>query len=120
MVGRPVALCYGDALTGRAAAGEMCRQSTGNGAIPGLAYDDPRSTFNGVLRFVDINSNRISNEDGPEFWFTDPFGKHGSTERFPGSVLQYIAKIDNTARQGGGPVLGRQRNYGGPGVHAPN
>jgi hypothetical protein len=120
LVGRPIQMCYGDAATGRQARGDLCRESTGNGAIPTMLYDDPRSNFNGVLRFVDINSNRISNEDGPEWWYTDPFGKNGSPDPFPGSVAQFIAKVDNTARQGSGPVLGRDRNYGGPGVHAPN
>jgi hypothetical protein len=120
LVGRPVQMCYGDAITGQQARGDLCRESTGNGSIPGLAYDDPRSEFNGVLRFVDINSNRISNEDGPEWWYTDPFGRNGSPDPFPGSIAQFIAEIDNSGRQGSGPVLGRERNYGGPGVHAPN
>jgi hypothetical protein len=69
---------------------------------------------------VDINGNRIDNEDGPEYWFTDPFGKGARKEAFPGSIRQYIARIDNRGRQGHGPVLGRNRDYGGPGVRAPN
>jgi hypothetical protein len=28
--------------------------------------------------------------------------------------------VDNAGRNGHGPVLGRGRNYGGPGVRAPN
>ena len=56
------------------------------------------------------------------FWFTDPFGKNGRTDSFPGSIRQFIARIDNT--RGGldvsGPTLGRNRDYGGPRVHAPN
>ncbi len=71
-------------------------------------------------RFVDINSNHINNDDGPQVWYTDPFGKHARTTPFIGSIKQIIAVIDNGGRVGGGPVLGRDRNYGGPGVHAPN
>jgi hypothetical protein len=120
IVGRPIEMCYITNPNGGRATGGECRESTGNGAIQGLKYDDPRSAFNGVERVVDINSNRISNADGPEFWYSDPWGKHASKTPFPGSIKQYIANVDNTGRVGGGPVLGRARNYGGPGVHAPN
>jgi hypothetical protein len=119
-VGRPIAICYEVTAGGERADGEQCTTSTGNGAITGIAYDDPRSRFNGVLRVVDINGNRIDNEDGPEYWYTDPFGKGARQEAFPGSIRQYIAKVDNRGRQGHGPVLGRNRDYGGPGVRAPN
>ncbi len=87
-----------------------------------MTFDDPCSVFNGVEHVVDINENVIDNAQGPAFWFTDPFGKNGRTEAFPGSILQYIATIDNT--RGGldvsGPTLGGNRTYGGPRVHAPN
>jgi hypothetical protein len=94
--------------------------STGNGAFRDLTYDDPRSLFNGVKRLVDINGNRVTNADGPDVWYTDPFGGHASTTAFPGSIRQYIARIDNSARVLRGPQIGRHRDYGGPGVHAPN
>ncbi|HXL34302.1 MAG TPA: hypothetical protein VN953_05235 [Gemmatimonadales bacterium] len=87
-----------------------------------MTFDDPRSVFDGVERVVDINENVIDNAQGPAFWFTDPFGKNGRTEAFPGSIRQFIAAIDNT-RSGldvSGPTLGRNRDYGGPRVHAPN
>ena len=90
--------------------------------MAGVTFDDPRSVFNGVERVVDINENVIDNAQGPVFWFTDPFGKNGRTDSFPGSIRQFIARIDNT--RGGldvsGPTLGRNRDYGGPRVHAPN
>jgi hypothetical protein len=55
-------------------------------------------------------------------WYTDPFGKHGRTQPFPGSIRQFIARIDNTrgGLEASGPTLGRNRDYGGPRVHAPN
>lgn len=119
-VARPMDICYTTLPDGRTARGGLCQQATGNGAVQGIAHDDPRSPFNGVRRFVDINSNRVVNPDGPETWYTDPFGRNGRTEPFPGSIRQYIARTDNSGRVGQGPVIGRNRNYGGPGVRAPN
>jgi hypothetical protein len=120
LVARPIDVCYELRADGaRVNAGE-CERSTGNGTITGIAWDDARSAFNGVARFVDINSNRITNATGPEVWYTDPFGMGARTEPFPGSIRQFIARIDNSARPSHGPVIGRQRDYGGPGVHAPN
>jgi len=119
-VGRPIEVCYEVTAFGERANGGECEESTHNGTILGLTYTDARSLFNGVLRFMDVNGNRISNSDGPNVWYTDPFGRHGRTTPFPGSIKQWIAKIDNGGRDGQGPVIGRERNYGGAGVHAPN
>jgi len=119
-VGRPIDLCYEITASGARAEGGECEESTANGALGGITYDDPRSAFNGVERFVDINSNRIQNRDGPDVWYSDPFGRNARTEPFPGSVRQFIARVDNTGRVGQGPVLGRDRYYGGPGSRAPN
>jgi hypothetical protein len=118
--GRPIEVCYETTVFGERARGDECDQSTRGGTLLGLTYNDPRSAFNGVLRFMDVNGNRISNEDGPNVWYTDPYGRRGRTTPFPGSIKQWIAKIDNGGREGQGPVIGRERNYGGTGVHAPN
>lgn len=118
-VGRPMDVCYED-QGGRAARDGLCEDATGNGAVAGITFDDPRSPFDGVRRFVDVNSNRIDNEDGPEVWYTDPFGRNARKEPFPGSIRQWIAQIDNTGRAGHGPSIGRQRHYGAAGVHPPN
>lgn len=119
-VGRPIDVCYETQPDGSAARDGLCSTSTANGVITGIAYNDPRSRFNGVRRFVDINDNRIANADGPEFWYTDPLGRNGRTEPFAGSIRQFIARVDNTARVSHGPVIGRDRDYGAPGVRAPN
>jgi hypothetical protein len=120
-VGRPIDDCYA-VLDGRRARGGDCEDSTGGGQLQGLQFDDPRSSFNGVSRDFDINSIRIVNPEGPVIWYTDPFGQNAQTEPFPGAIKQFIAMIDNT--HGGanmsGPSIGRDRNHGGPGVHAPN
>lgn len=123
LTGRPIDVCYevtpaGDQVRGT----NSCSTSTANGTILGLTFDDPRSVFDGVRRSVDINSNFISNESGPEVWYTDPLGRHGRTQPFPGSIRQKIARINND--RGGlelaGPGIGGERDYGSPRVHAPN
>ena len=78
-------MCFTTEANGDRAKGWLCDMATANGTLTSLAYDDPRSPFNGVRRQVDINSNRIQNADGPEVWYTDPFGKNGRTDPFPGS-----------------------------------
>ena len=76
----------------------------------------------GLTRTWGLTGHSYHNAQGPVYWFTDPFGKNGRTDAFPGSIRQFIANIDNT--RGGlnvsGPTLGRNRDYGGPRVHAPN
>jgi hypothetical protein len=69
---------------------------------------------------VDINSNNIRNGNGPTVWYTDPLGRRGRTEPFPGSLRQWIARRDNSGLDLHGPVIGKHRGYDGAGVHAPN
>ena len=122
IVGRPIDVCYEVTPSGERAQGTPCNTSTSNGTVLGVTYDDPRSAFNGVRRVVDINDNGVDNASGPEVWYTDPFGKQGRPQPFPGSVRQVIARIDN--ERGGldiqGPTIGGGRQYGSPRTHAPN
>ena len=76
--------------------------------------------FKGTRRFVDVNSNRVSNLDGPSVWYTDSLGQNGRTEPFPGSIRQWIAVRDNSSFDLSGGVIGRDRDYDARGVHAPN
>ncbi len=116
--GRPLELCY--ASTPPSSIDGTCEEAT-NGGSRVLAFDDPASPFDGVRRDFDINGNRINNADGPEVWHTDPFGKNGRRNPFPGSVQQWIAAIDNDrAVDGNAPSIGGNRNYKAKGVHAPN
>lgn len=119
LVGRPMDMCYATEANGDRARGGACADATGGGQVAGITWDDPRSPFNGVKRKVDINGNRIRNADGPAVWYTDPYGRHGQETAFPGSVRQVISPI-NTALDPHGPTIGQARNYGGPGVRAPN
>jgi hypothetical protein len=121
ITGRPIEVCYETPANGNRAQGSLCDNSTQNGTILNLAYDDPRSLFDGVRRGVDINENIIDNKDGPTVWYTDPFGRHGRKSHFPGSLRQYVAKIDNNyGFNVNGPGIGFSRNYGVQSVHAPN
>ena len=120
-VGRPINLCYETLPNGYRARGEPCMLSADNGSIAGVTYDDPRSVFNGSARTVDINYNEVRNEDGPEIWYTDPFGKHGRPEPFPGSIAQFVARMNNDRGIGmSGSQIGEDRPYGATGVHPPN
>jgi hypothetical protein len=120
-VGRVIDLCYEVEPNGDRAHADECDESTAEYTITDMQYDDPRSLFNGVRRFVDINSNIIANEDGPSTWYTDPFGRNARPERFPGSIRQFIARINNDRGIGmSGPAIGRDRDYSGSGTHSPN
>ena len=120
VTGRPIDMCYLAEANGDRAHSSLCNTATQNGTIAGVAYNDPRSPFNGVRRVLDVNSLDINNPDGPTVWYSDPFGRHAATSPFPGSIRQYVAKINNTGLDLSGPGIGSNRNYGGPGVHAPN
>lgn len=123
-VARPAALCTHQGHDGRRARTKECdpvQQAVSGGAFTMLPFDDPRSPFNGARRQVDINNNKVRNAGGPRVWYTDPFGRQGRRDPFPGSVRQVLSAIDNDYGVGlGGPVIGGDRSYGGPGTRAPN
>jgi hypothetical protein len=121
VVGRPIDVCYEVTATGERAAGGPCDESTDDGLTLGVTFDDPRSEFNGAGHFVDINGNHLSNEDGPEVWYTDAYGQNGRAEPFPGSIRQRLAAMDNIVGVDvGGPTIGDDRQYSTAGVRAPN
>lgn len=110
---RPIDLCY-DATVDRR---DRCASVPVDEV---LAWNDPRSPFKGVRRFVDVNGNTIKNSDGPTVWYTDPLGRNGRTEPFPGSIRQWVARRDNSGFSLHGGVMGKDRSYDAPGVRAPN
>lgn len=112
LMGRPLDLCYLPTVEMR----DRCE------GLPTevIAWDDPRSPFRGVRRFVDVNSNNVRNSDGPEVWYTDPLGRNGRTTPFLGSIRQWVARHDNSGLDLHGGLMGQHRSYGGPGVRAPN
>src|SRR5690606_9951341 len=92
-----------------------CKTARNNGIT---RWDQPGSPFAGTSRVLSWNQPILTNEGGPEVIYTDPFGKGGQTEPFPGSIRQYFASINNGGRQLGGPRI--SANYMPPGVRAPN
>lgn len=108
---RPIDLCYQPAVRGRG----RCA-----GLADSVAWNDPRSPFKGVRRVVDVNGNHLDNADGPTVWWTDPLGRRGSPQPFPGSIRQWVARHSNKGLDLRGAVMGRDRSYDAPGVRAPN
>ena len=128
-VGRTIELCYSEDGPRRARGGECDRLPEGQR----IAYDDPRSPFNGVKREFYFNQTTIVNAGNPTTWYTDPFGGRASERPFPGAIKQFIAAVDNRKRNDAGVIsiggriypfesraFGKDRWYGGKGVHAPN
>ena len=109
---RPIDLCYLPQVRGR----DRC-EALGTDSV---GWNDPRSPFKGVRRFVDVNGNNVRNADGPNVWWTDSFGRNGSVSPFPGAIRQWVARHDNEGIDLHGPTIGRNRSYDAPGVHAPN
>ncbi len=130
-LGRTIDLCaMTESRDERARGGECDRLPHGE---PRVMFDDPRSPFNGVRREFYFNQTTLVNAGGPDTWYTDPFGGHASRSPFPGAIRQYIAAVDNRRRNDAGLIasggrvyhfeslaLGKDRWYGGRGVHAPN
>jgi len=126
-LGRSIDTCYMKESNGDRARGGECDTITNyrdGSTIPvseRITYDDPRSPMNGVKREFYFNQTWINNPDGPTTWYTDPYGNNGSTEAYAGSVRQYVSQVDNYNKTiFESQAIGRDRYYGGNGVHAPN
>lgn len=123
MLRRSIEVCYLTENNGteRARGGE-CDSLTNYGQnMTPIAYDDPRSPFNGVKREFYFNNTGINNPGGPTAWYTDPYGGNARTTPAPGFIRHFIAAVDNRSN----PIfesqaIGGDRWYGGQGVHAPN
>lgn len=120
VTGRPIDICYEAGANGTSGRGGLCAESTDSGRVAGVTFDDPRSKFNGADHFMDLNQTNMSNDGGPEIWYTDPYGRNGQTTEFPGSVRQRIKAITNSVGGLDGPQIGRNRTYAGVGTRAPN
>ena len=109
---RPIDLCYLPQLRGA----DRC-EALGADSV---SWNDARSPFKGVRRFVDVNGNQVANAEGPLIWYTDAMGRNGRTEPFPGAIRQWVARRSNEGLDLHGPTIGRNRSYDAPGVRAPN
>jgi len=129
-VGRSADLCHMVTSDGRRARGGPCAIQTNYGEIKEpIAWDDPRSQFNGVRREFYFNQTVVTNVRGATRWYSDPFGKSAVPEsvwrsnrsKYVGFVPQAIARVDNRTHWPlESQALGKNRTYGHPTVHAPN
>lgn len=121
-VGRMVDACWEQEANGDRANREPCDLATGGGTNEPFEYTDPRSPFNGARREFFLGETEIENVDGPQRWYTDPYGENATTNAGPGLLCQIVSPGSNSAR----PKLqrrlfGRGSDYGyANGVHAPN
>jgi hypothetical protein len=129
-IGRTIDVCYASAGARKAGGGECDRVA---GSVPPVAWDDPRSPFDGVKREFYFNQTTIVNAGNPTTWYTDPFGGRAADRPFPGAIKQFVAAVDNRKRNDAGVIsvggrvypfesraFGKDRWYGGKGVHSPN
>jgi hypothetical protein len=118
---RTIELCWERTAAGERASGSACDVATDHGERPSLAFDDPRSPFDGTHRETIVNQTRTANRGGPRRWYSDPYGRNASPRPFPGALCQLVGRTANGRR---GPVasqaLGAERPYDASGVHAPN
>jgi hypothetical protein len=136
-VGRSSDVCWMQRVAGGTvykARGGECDSMTNYGAITSpFPYDDPRSQFNGIHREFYFNNTVVVNPGGIVNWNTDPFGNGATAGSAPGLIRQYISNVDNRYRTEDGHIsptgrsyplesvaIGKDNNYGGSGVHAPN
>lgn len=137
-LGRSVDVCWMQYLDRNnvlyKARGGECDTMTNYGATTTpITYDDPKSQFNGVHREFYFNNTIIVNTGGIVYWYTDPFGNGATPGTSAGTIRQYISNVDNRYRDDSGYInpsgrnyplesvaIGKDRNYGGSGVHAPN
>jgi hypothetical protein len=118
-LGRTLDVCWETEPNGDRANREPCDTATGVGTVSPFPFDDSRSPFDGGQRDFFLDETTLANEGGPTRWYTDPYGRNGSTEPFPGAVCQIVGAVDTTDR----PALSPRkftRDYGGDGVHSPN
>jgi hypothetical protein len=112
----------------RQARGVECSSIAPNGpataGVARIAFDDPRSPFNGCRREVTFAASTVRNGGGATIWYTDPYGRGARAASFTGGVKQYVSAVDNTtqgvalaAKTFGGDLSNCQA---GAGIHAPN
>jgi hypothetical protein len=111
----------------RQARGPECSAIAPNGPftqrINRIAYDDPRSVFNGCRRHVTLGTTRITNGGGSTLWYSDPYGRATRAASFTGGVKQFIGVINNsTAGAVDRVAFGADLDPCLPGsnIHAPN
>jgi hypothetical protein len=85
-----------------------------------VAWDDPRSPFKGVRRFVDVNANNVRTPTGPRSGTPIRSVATAAPSRSRARSGSGSRGHDNTGLDLHGAVMGRNRDYDAPGVRAPN
>ncbi len=130
-LGYTMDLCYEEIAGGRRARGGACDWATNYNSGPSvpanqrIAWNSPKSGFKGIHRGMYFQPAYVENAGGPEYWYTDPYGRNGSTTAFTGSVKQQVsAKNINYATLINTPtdprVTDRIHDDGNGSVYAPN
>lgn len=116
-IGRDIDLCYQGA---KGAACDTVRALTAKTGAK-IAWDDPRSPFNGATRHFDPNRFVVQN-NGATTLYTDVYGLRFSTTPFTGSVKQFLS--GNHAEDGSqGDIFMAYKNFAANSadeIHAPN
>jgi len=86
---------------------------------PEVQWNDSQSPFRGNKREVFVNQNIILNSDGPQLWYSDPYGRNAQTKPFPGAIQQRIAAVRFTTIEPA-VILGTENIHNGPSVRSPN
>lgn len=124
-IGRPLDLCW-EALPGARQVDRgytPCATATAGWSLPAQErppYDDPVSPFRGAEREVRFRGATVSNLDGPEAWYTDPYGGNASTSPFPGAICQLVSDTDNSNLADVQERTFKSPEVSGFGVHPPN
>lgn len=99
----------------------------GTGEYQNAEWNSPLSNFRGLKRTTYFGRNRISNQGGPEIWWTDPLGSNAVTQYFETGLKQKFSSVEaDICRLNGGcgtlndRAIQRQFPDGGRTVHAPN
>jgi hypothetical protein len=120
-IGRTVDACYETEANGDRANREPCEEATAASAGgPPLRFDDPRSPFDGAHRELVLGQNDVANAGGPRRWYTDPYGGRAASTPFPGAICQLVSPVASDRPRLARRLIGRERPYSAPGVHAPN
>ncbi len=96
-LGYTMDLCYEEISGGRRVRGGACEWATNYNTGPSvptsqrIAWNSPRSGFKGIHRGMYFMPAVISNAGGPEYWYSDPYGRNASATPFPGSIKQQIS-----------------------------
>jgi hypothetical protein len=102
----------------------LCEVATGE--YGNTAWNSPKSGFRGLKRTTYFGRNRVSNQGGPEIWWTDPLGGNATTTEFTSGLKQKFSSVEadicklSVCSTMNDRAIQRQFPDGNGTVHAPN